>query len=338
MREGIALHTSNGSTATRSHDRDAYADVGRAWRYSSQRLYAPETPHDTRTLRSGGGSERLAHAVHNALLGQLLAGYSRLSEGRRYSLWTVTTLVGLDVESASDRKRVQRCAKWLAEIGALHYTPAMRRGDADLIALPEPPEDWHDTTTGRAPDLDEGADVAPEGGQSCTAKVPELHPKGARVAPLSEELPEEISEQASERVRERDPNGSLARPHSPNGKPQQAPETARTSERASDTPKADTGMQPEDVERVRTLAGLLPRPVTAKAPGGTDTLAAAILGHGKAEHAAAIRKLRTWLDAGATTDLARFLDDKAKQLPPETTSLAGLVLTWLRDLTPQPKH
>jgi hypothetical protein len=335
MREGTQLHTSSGSTSARSHDRDAYAEVARAWRYSSQRLYAPETPHDTRTLRSGGGSVTLAHAVHNALLGQLLAGYSRLSEARRYPLWTVTTLVGLDVESASDRKRVQRCAKWLAEIGALHYTPAMRRGDSDLIALPEPPDDWHDATTGRAPD---GAEVAPERGESCTAKVPELHREGAIVAPLSEELSEEQSEQASESVRERDPNGSPARPHSPNGKPKQRPETARATERESDNPRADTGMQPEDVARAETLAGLLPQPVKAKADGGTATLAAAILSHGKPEHAAAIRKLRTWLDAGATRDLARFLDGKAKQLPPDTRSLAGLVLKWLSDLDPTPPH
>jgi hypothetical protein len=267
--------------------------------------------------------------VHNALLGQLLAGYSRLSEGRRYSLWTVTTLVGLDVDKPADRKRVQRCAYWLAEIGALHYTPATRRGDADLIALPEPPEDWHDTTTGGAPDLDEGANVAPEGGQSCTAKVPELHPKGARVAPLSEELSEETHEQASESVRSLGTDPVKAK---------RTPETARTSARESVRAPSDTGKQPEDVERARRLDGVLPQPVRAKAPGGTAALAEAILGHGKPEHAAAIRKLRTWLDARATTDLARFLDSKAGQLPPETRSLAGLVLTWCRDLDPNPPH
>ena len=344
VHEDTQLHAAESVTPTRSHDRDAYADVGRAYRYSCQRLYTPEVPHDLSGLKRSGASLRLAYAVHAALAGQMLASYSRTSESRRYVAWNVTTLVGLDVEKAADRKRVTRCLYWLREVGAIDYRPAAetgaRRGDGDLIALPVPPSDWLDATVQRGPAYVEDAPAedkpTPDRGGTHPRPGRNSPPTGVNFSPLSEELSEKQSEQASERDRDVNAARSLA---SHSVKAKQPPETARTSERESDTPVlSDTGKQAEDVERAGRLSELLPQPIKAKAAGGTATLAASILAHGSPAHRDAVRKLRTWLDAHADADLARFLAEKAKRMPPETRSLAGLVLTWLRDLDPSPPH
>ncbi len=350
-----------------------YADAGRAFRYSAQRLHMPETPHDTTVLRRGGGSERLAYAVHSAIAGQLLASYSRLAETRRFSVWTITALVGRDPSKAADRKAVQRCLVWLDAIGAVHYSPGTGRGpgSVEAIALPEPPADWLDATAQPfaqeddpldVPDPDgaqlddapvlaaaklddrpadpviadaEGATATPEGCNGYPRRVKPSHPKGEALSPLSEKQSEKQSEQASEKpADEREPVSACS--PAADDRPKANPETARTPERVSDTPKANTGKQAETDGRAETLARLIPPNVAQRHPGGAIELARNVLTRTDAKHSEAVAKLAAFLDADALDDLRMLLDAKAKQLPADVRSVSGLLLAWCRDLPAAP--
>jgi len=351
--EDTQLHTS--PTRTSGRGRDPYTEVGRAFRHSLTMLHRPLTEAEQAATGLPERASRMAVAVHGVAAGALLASYSHLTHDVYYPLHKIADVLGLDAFADSvgehseedngkrGRQARYRIGKALDELharGALQVVMIEHRYGAPvaMLTLPDVPYDWNDPTYRNAPtDRKTVTDHESSVADSATA-VSDSATRVAGSLTTNEKQNEKQNERASEPVREHDPERSPARPSLSNQKQEQASETARTGQRASDTPSANTGKQAEDVERARTLAALLPGAVKANAPGGTETLALAVLGHSRPEHANAVRKLRTWIDAGADDELARFLDAKAKVIPPATTSLAGLVLTWLRDLAPTPPH
>ena len=148
---------------------------------------------------------------------------------------------------------------------------------------------------------------------------------------------EKSSKQASEtNADEREPVTACSLADDP--RPKANPQTARTSERVSDTPKANTGKQPETDERAQTLAGLIPRKVAERESGGAIELARKVLNRTDAKHAEARDRLIAFLDDGALDELRTLLTAKAPTVPSTVTSLHGLLLAWCRDLPERPTY
>lgn len=145
--------------------RDAYADAGMAQRYS-------------RSLLDAANPSGFARRVWEAVAGDLLASWSRLTESRPHLTRDVCRLVGRDPDSNGNRTDVGAALAELRDAGALGYRPASGR-DPAVVTLPEPPDEWVDPTCGRtAGELRDARRRAAEARQDNRGGVREHLPEG----------------------------------------------------------------------------------------------------------------------------------------------------------------
>jgi hypothetical protein len=143
--------------------RVAYADAGRAYRYSCVLLHRELSEEEAAARDVPRRASRLAVAVHGAIAGAMLGSWSKTADVVRYPLHRVADVLGLDPfadgggeaspegNGAAGRKvrfRIQQAAEELNARGALIVEWRRDRYGKLLgaFALPEPPQGWADPT------------------------------------------------------------------------------------------------------------------------------------------------------------------------------------------------
>lgn len=334
--------------------RDRYAEVGRRLRYSLTCLHRPLSPAALVDLgRRDPWPSPTALAVHGVVAGGFLASWSKYAETLRWPLHAIADVMGRDPVADSEggelgegngargkatRDRISAALRELEVRGALEVrTWRDRSGFFAEVTLPAVPVGWVDPTYAHPA-------AAPVEAGSASSELAEGSASSEGAEGVSEGL---LGELGGGRPASSEGAGRLA----PRG-PFTRSDREVTSEQASGRLAAVGVLETADARRlaadvagarasgadehVAALAGLLPAEIVGLYPAGADALAAAVLGHGAEQHRPALARLRRHLELSALEDLRVFLAAKGRAVRGPVRSPAGLVLSWLSDLSAEP--